>query len=194
MYYVVIFAFDCSLLARITKALSASAPRSGLTGKILERSLVVALAFLAIEQLVASVLIAPRDRKSFSKSSSNHAMLGIELYLGGVGVQFLVMMYTLFRALAVRKKATEQVPRDDRVAKSMKFWILSLISLLTRTAYRLVELSSFSTGYLLFLAHSEVYFYAFECLPILVALGIWLLAGPDIFETAYLPGESSTLR
>jgi hypothetical protein len=147
---------------------------------------------LSIEQLVASVMIAPKHRKSFSDHLPNHAMLGVELYLGGIGLQFLVMVYSLVLTIALQRKITDRDVKGRQRITVLTISMFSLISLLARTTYRLIELSSFSTGYLLFLAHSEVYFYTFECSPVLIALGICLFVGIDDLSTAYLPQGNCT--
>lgn len=184
---IVVFAFNVRFLVKISGTLPASETLLGLGGQVLERSLALAIILLSIEQLVASVMIAPKHRKSFSVHSPNNAMFGVELYLGGIGVQFLVMVYTLALTIALHKKITDRDTRGRQRITVLTILMFSLVSLLARTIYRLIELSSFSTGYLLFLAHSEVYFYACDCSPVLIALGIWLVARIDDLSTDYLP-------
>lgn len=158
---------------------------SGLTREALRRSLAVVITLLAVEQLAASVLIAPKG------NSSDHAMLGVELYLGGIGLQGLVMITTLALAIALRKKLTDRANKSSRPVTILVSLTFSLVFLLVRTTYRLFELSAFFTGHLQFLAHSEVYFYAFECLPVLIALGIWLFVEVDELS-AYPPDDNHT--
>jgi hypothetical protein len=104
-------------------------------------------------------------------------MLGVQFYLVGIGLQGLVMVYVLALTVALQKKDDGRDTKRFQHTTITYTLIISLVALLMRTAYRLVELSAFSTGYLQFLAHCEVYFYAFECMPVLTALGIWMLVG-----------------
>jgi hypothetical protein len=161
------------------KALPTNVKLLGITPKTLFRGLIVAIPLLAVEQLCASMLIAPKHRPSHFNNTPNHAMLGVQLYLVGIGLQGLLMVYALALTVALQKKDAGRDTKDPQHTITTYTLIISLVSLLMRTVYRLVELSAFFTGYMQFLAHSEVYFYAFECMPVLTALGIWMLMGSN---------------
>jgi hypothetical protein len=159
-----------------------------ITRKALSRGLIVIVPLLALEQLVASILIAPKRHPSSSRNTTDHAMLGLQLYLGGIGIQEVVVVYTLALAIILLRKSKD---RENQSARRMTMdpWtkqrsisyalIFSLVALSTRIAYRLVELSGIFTGYLHFLAHNEVFFYTLECLPVLAALGVWTVVNTD---------------
>lgn len=104
-------------------------------------------------------------------------MLGIQLYLTGIALQGLGIIYTL---LVLIQATYRNVFNRDIQHNSILYALLSSLTLiLLRTTYRLIELSAFFTGSMRFLAHSEVYFNALECAPVLLALGVWL--GPANF-------------
>jgi hypothetical protein len=158
----------------------------GVTSKAISRALHIVVPVLAFEQLIASVLIAPKRRPSPSRKSTDHAMLGLQLYLGGIGVQELVVLYILALAIVLLKRFKDR-ENQRTVEPSSQAWrsipdalVFSLATLFTRIAYRLTELSGFFTGYMLFLAHHEVFFYTLECLPVLAALGVWSVVDTEV--------------
>jgi hypothetical protein len=189
----VVFAFDCVILNKMMRAPFPDAKPMGVTCKALSCGLLVVIPLLAVEQLIASVLIAPKHRPSSSRNSSNNTMFGLQLYLGGIGVQGLIVVYTLVLAVIILRKPKDreiQSARTTTTVPSSLAWtrprwtsyalVFSLGALLTRIVYRLVELSGFFTGYLLFLAHHEIFFYTLECLPVSAALGIWPILNTEV--------------
>ena len=156
------------------------------TSKTLSRALFIIVPILTIEQLIASILIAPKRRPLVLRKSTDHAMLGLQLYLGGIGVQELVVVFTLVLAVILLRKSKDRESRrttepSGQAWRSMPYaLVFSLITLLTRIAYRLIELSGFFTGYMTFLAHHEIFFYTLECLPVLAALGVWTIVNMEV--------------
>lgn len=161
----------------------------GVTGRALGRFLLVTIPGLVVEQLVASVLIVPKHSSS-SRSSPSTAMLGLKLYLAGLGVQKVLVVYmsAVTFVLIGRLKAedivgsrtkTTAVQSQTSTKWPLTMWplIFSFAAIATRVAYRIVELSGVVTGHLLVLMHHEVFFYAFECLPVLAVLGVWAILG-----------------
>jgi hypothetical protein len=164
----------------------------GITDQALPRGLLVVIPLLAVEQLIASVLIVPKHRPSPSKEASKTAMLGLQLYLVGIGIQEVIVLYTSVLAVILHRKLTnKEIPNPQAMTtdpfdqaspkwRSISYALLfSLGALTTRIAYRLVELSGFFTGHLLMLAHHEVFFYTLECLPVLAALGVWAVVDTE---------------
>jgi len=191
--------FDCIVLIRLMRASCSDEMPVGVTEQALSRCLLVILPLLAIEQLIASLLIVPKHQPSYSRGASDTAMLGLRLYLVGIGIQEVIVVYTsaltviLHRSLTNREVEKNQTTTTDPSDQASKRWrsilhalLFSLGAISTRIFYRLVELSGFFTGYLLVLAHNEVFFYTFECLPVLTALGVWAMV-----DTEDLLGEQT---
>ncbi|KAF2025188.1 hypothetical protein EK21DRAFT_93450 [Setomelanomma holmii] len=177
-----IFAFDCIVIIRIWTNLFSDEKFAGLAARALSRILFVVIPLLAAEQVFASVLIAPKHRPSASRASSNTAMLGLKLYLVGIGFQEVIVVYTCYLAVMLHRTSNDHThDRSHTSSQKTSFdWrsasyalLFSLVAISIRIIYRLVELSGIFTGYLLVLMHKEVFFYTLECLPILAALGVW---------------------
>jgi hypothetical protein len=164
----------------------------GVTNRVLSRALKVSIPLLVVEQLVASVLIAPKHRSSSSGSSSSTAMLGLKFYLVGIAVQEVIVVYIFILTILLHERLRDSevecpsIKVTDASDKALKIWwstfyalIFSLAAISIRIAYRLVELSGVFTGYLLVLMHNEVFFYILECMPILAAVGVWTVVGSE---------------
>jgi hypothetical protein len=177
---------------RLMKAFCQDERLFGITNDVLSQALKFTMPLLAIEQFVASVLIAPKQQSSYPGSSSSTAVLGLELYLAGIAVQEIIVVYIFILAILVYKRFRDSEVEFSNVkttaasSKASKRWcstfyalFFSVAAIWTRIAYRLIELSGVFTGYLLVLMHNEVYFYTLECLPILAAVGVWLVAGSE---------------
>jgi hypothetical protein len=83
--FTVIFAFDCIVFMRMTAAFSPNNHSIGFTPNILSWILAVVVPLLTLEQFIASVLIAPKHKSSTDRKSPDTAMLGLKLYLIGIG-------------------------------------------------------------------------------------------------------------
>jgi hypothetical protein len=188
----VVFAFDCIVLTGLTRAISPEGKLVRIKDTALTRGLVAAIPLLAIEQVVASALIAPKHRPSSFGRHQDNAMLGLQLYLVGIGIHEVIVAYTsalsvmLHRRLTTTEIKGQQTPAIDLSKHALTRWrplscalLFSLGAIFTRIAYRLVELSGLFTGFLLGLAHYEVFFYTFECLPVLAALGVWAIVDTE---------------
>ncbi|KAF2439296.1 hypothetical protein P171DRAFT_421748 [Karstenula rhodostoma CBS 690.94] len=187
---ILIFALDCTVLQRLITAYRQDEKLLGVTGGVLSRVLLVTIPFLAIEQLVASVLIAPKHRSSPSGSGSSTAIIGLKFYLVGIGVQEVLVVYVSIIAILLHKKLRDNEVVDlrakatyvssqlsNKCRSTIYSLIFSLAAIFTRVAYRLIELSGIFTGHLLVLMHNEIFFYTLECLPVLAALGVWTIVG-----------------
>jgi hypothetical protein len=183
--FAVIFAFDCIVLINITKVVFPSETVMGLTLWALSRIVFGVIVLLAAEQIIASALIAPKNRSSISGKSRDTTMLGLQLYLISIGIQEVLLAGTTFLAIKLDKNMRDNEAKrgqnrlSDEIlpgSRSMSYaLIFSLAAIATRTTYRLIELSGIFTGYMLVLMHNEVFFYTLECLPVLAALGVWAL-------------------
>jgi hypothetical protein len=176
----------------------------GLTHQALSRVFLVVISLLTAEQFIASVLIAPKHRFSAPRKSPDTAMLGLKLYLLGIGVQEIIVAYTILLAFKFVRNtggSEAEYPQNKASDETSPKWrvisyslILSLAAIATRIAYRLVELSGIFTGYLLVLMHNEVFFYVLECLPVLFALGVWTFVDTqgllDLRLSSNAPGDA----
>lgn len=117
-------------------------------------------------------------------------MLGLKLYLIGIGIQEAIVVYTLALAVVIQRglkteginHPTATKASDQRLIRLFPisyglFFSIGAISI--RNAYRLIELSAVFTGYLLALMHNEIFFYTLECFPTLAALGVWLIVDTE---------------
>jgi hypothetical protein len=176
----------------------------GLTPQILSWILAVVLPILTLEQFIASILIAPKHKSSASRKSPTTAILGLKLYLLGIGIQELLVGCTIILAAKINMKIGRSKTEHQHIKSSGDMplkWrsishalLFSLAAIAIRIAYRLVELSGIFTRYLLVLMHNEVFFYTLECLPVLAALGIWMLVNTqDLLNEQLLhsaPGDA----
>ncbi|KAF1970901.1 hypothetical protein BU23DRAFT_201500 [Bimuria novae-zelandiae CBS 107.79] len=188
---ILVFALNCVILTKMIRTSFPHSPLLGLTPQTLSRFLLTLTPLLAVSHLIAAVLIAPKHRPSPSRPSSPTAMLGLQLYLVGIGIHEVLVGYTfavsvlLFRKFTTTE-VTKTVPSMMGANRCGVLYVLlfSLAGVLVRIAYRLVELSAFFTGYFRGLAHREVFFYALECGPVLAALGVWVLVDAErVLET-----------
>jgi hypothetical protein len=181
----VIFVFDCIVFVQMTISFSPKEKVIGLTPQVLSWVLTVVLPLLILEQFIASVLIAPKHNSSISRKSPDTAMLGLKLYLLGIGIQEILVGCTILLVVKInrhtggrkvdcpRSNPSDDVqPKRRSISHALTF---SLAAIAIRIAYRLIELSGIFTGYLLILMHNETFFYTLECLPVLAAMGIWTL-------------------
>lgn len=182
-----VFGLNCSIQVATIQTFVPAQKLVGTTSDALAKSFRFAIPLLATEQLVASILIAPKHLPSPALGPpSSTAMLGVKLYLFGTGLQQLAMLYALVLALLLHRALSKTPPRKSNLDvehdddESGPDWrplsralLFSLAALSTRGLYRLVELSAYFTDFMPFLARHEVFFYALECLPALAALGIW---------------------
>jgi hypothetical protein len=179
--------FDCIVLIRMMRAFFPDEKLVGVTDQSFSWGLLVAIPLLAVEQLIASVLIAPK------RPPSNTATLGLQLYLLGIGIQEVIVVYTsvlaviLHRKLTAREAPNPQAITNDPSDSASTKWrsisyalLFSLGAILARIAYRLIELSGLFLGYMQFLAHNEVFFYTLECLPVLAAVGVWAIVDTEL--------------
>lgn len=174
----------------------------GISHHALSRGLFATIAVLTVEQLIASVLIAPKNSRGFNGT----AILGLKLYLVGIGIQAVIVLYTLALAATSHRNLQDSKETQDSQEmvtsshdQSSAQWrpvfyalLFSLGAILTRTAYRLVELSGLLVGHFQVLAHHEVFFYTLECLPVLAALAIWVVTDArDVLDQSPLPSTST---
>ncbi|KAH7070242.1 hypothetical protein FB567DRAFT_216965 [Paraphoma chrysanthemicola] len=191
------FALDCILLLRMTTTILPNENLAGVKVQDISRCLFIVIPLLAVEQLIASILIAPKHRPSPSRQDTSTAILGLKLYLVGIGIQGIIVISTIFLALVLHRRnrdreietyeVKERESSDD--CRSLHTWRLAVYALLfslaaiaTRITYRLVELSGIFTGYLPVLIHKEIFFYTLECLPVLAAVGVWTCVDGSCLE------------
>jgi hypothetical protein len=183
LFSTVIFTLDCIVFIKMINV-SFAGGLSHISSQNLKTGLCVLIPILSVEQFIASVLIAPKN----SRGESTTAMLGIKMYLGGICVQELLVTYVFVLAMVLHKRQTKREAQSPALPPNWHSTsyalLLSLGCIWSRIAYRLVELSGLFTGYLTMLVHNEVFFYAFECLPVLAALAIW-----TVLDVRDLPGQ-----
>ena len=123
-----------------------------------------------------------------SKSNPNLPMLGIHIYMGGIGFQQLCIF--LFLALAVRLhlKLRMQLPSPDRSRGLLLLYIEYIVVLLitVRIIFRLVE---YSNGVKSTIPKHEVYQYILDSTLMLIALVLFNVFHPG----RLMPGQESNL-
>ncbi|CAI6332875.1 unnamed protein product [Periconia digitata] len=200
-----VFAFDCFVLSKIVKAAGLDISLNDPQTWILSRGFLFATTNILAEQLIASILIVPKRKPTASRGASETAMLGLTLYLAGISIQALMLTYAIILAFISHKRLGGRgfAPNSARLIhgsvhqslrRSTSYAMLfSLSSISLRTAYRIIELSGLLSGTLLFLAHNEFFFYAFECLPVLAAIGTWAVVDIGTLLNCEL-SDSSQIR
>jgi hypothetical protein len=112
---------------------------------------------------------------------------GSHVLIGGLGINlvsfcfFAVVTFHLHWSIYRRKP---DFSGQERWIKIFYALYLSMILLIIRSIYRIVE---FSMGFRGYLAVHETYFYVFECLLIIFAFGLFLPLHPGI----WMPTEDS---
>jgi hypothetical protein len=139
------------------------------------------LSFLT--QLAGGVLINPSN-------DANTLLVGIHVYMGGVGIQeVFILVFTAFalrfRTL-MRRVETGQLPAvgliDEHRKQSWRGLLYALLACLalitTRIIYRLVEFASGIQPDTNPIPYHEWYFYVFDALPMLVAFYLMNVVHP----------------
>ena len=114
---------------------------------------------------------------SGGQESETVLMVGIHIYMGGIGLQQLFILFFVYlavifhrRMLVLEKEGT--LARNDKPNWKPLLYILytSLALITVRIIFRLIQ---YSDGILSTIPTHEVYFYCFEALPMSIAM--WLL-------------------
>ncbi|KAJ6486509.1 RTA1 like protein-domain-containing protein [Mycena vitilis] len=117
-----------------------------------------------------------------SNTDTKIALLGIHIYMGGIGLQqFFVLIFTGLVIRFHRKMLQLDGPLDWKRPLYVMYTSLGLITI--RIIFRLIE---FSSGVYSPITMHEAPFYCLEALPMFVALLLWsafhpgqVLVGPD---------------
>ncbi|KAE9380241.1 hypothetical protein N431DRAFT_432526 [Stipitochalara longipes BDJ] len=143
------------------------------------------LSFLT--QLGGGVLIEPGNSESTQ-------MLGIHLYMGGIGLQqFCILMFLSiaikFHLIMNQRERTPQVldgkPRNWRALHYILYASLALIS--TRIIFRLIEFASGLDPAKNPIPYHEAYFMCLDALPMFIAIALMNIVHPG----SVLQGEGS---
>jgi len=111
----------------------------------------------------------------------NNLTKGSNVLIGGLGINlvsfcfFAVITFHLHWSINRRKA---DFTGQERWVKMFYALYLSMILLIIRSTYRIVE---FSMGFQGYLAIHEIYFYIFECLLIIFAFGLFIPLHPGIW-------------
>jgi hypothetical protein len=106
---------------------------------------------------------------------------GSNVLIGGLGINLLSFCFFAVITLHLHVSIYRRKPdftRQERWLTMFYALYLSMILLIVRSIYRIVE---FSTGFRGYLAIHELYFYVFECLLIIFAFGLFLPLHPGIW-------------
>ncbi|KAJ6602640.1 RTA1 like protein-domain-containing protein [Mycena vulgaris] len=114
--------------------------------------------------------------------SPKDALMGIHIYMGGIGLQQLFILG--FIALVVRfHYKMKRIDGSTEWKRPLYLMYASLVLITIRIIFRLIE---FSSGLLSPITMHEAPFYCLEALPMFVALSLWnilhpgrVLVGPD---------------
>ena len=124
-----------------------------------------------------------------SSETDSIVMVGIHIYMGGVGLQQLFILLFLILVVKFHRRALEIERFDGLWGKSnwrpllyVTYACLAFITI--RIIFRLIE---FSSGVLSYIPTHETFLYVFEALP--MALALWLLNA--IHPGRYLVGIDS---
>ena len=155
----------------------------------------VAVPFIFLIQLVAAVLIIPKHVPSSTSSAAPTAMIGIKWYMFGLVLHLFLHLFAVALASLVYRrlpKQSQSLSSSKETDSECEAWktrrrvlytvLFSLGAVTIRVVYRLVELGGLLNGYLTSLASNELYFYALECVPVVIGAGTWAVVaeGPSL--------------
>jgi hypothetical protein len=107
--------------------------------------------------------------------------IGIHILIGGLGINLVSFCFfavvTVHLHWAIHRRKVDFTGREPWI-KIFYALYLSMILLIIRSIYRIVE---FSMGFRGYLAIHETYFYIFECLLIIFAFALFLPLHPGIW-------------
>ncbi|RFU35114.1 hypothetical protein B7463_g1244, partial [Scytalidium lignicola] len=139
------------------------------------------LSFLT--QLAGGVLIAPGGGES-----QKEIMMGIHIYMGGIGLQELcILCFTAIatRFLFIKKREQKEIERNRMITDRPTNWLPLLVvlygslALITmRIIYRLDEFAAGLDPTKNKLPYHEVYFYVLDALPMFIAIGLMNIIHP----------------
>jgi hypothetical protein len=111
----------------------------------------------------------------------NDMSTGINILIGGLGINLVSFCFfavvTVHLHWTIYRRKVDFTGRE-RWIKMFYALYLSMILLIIRSIYRIVE---FSLGFRGYLAIHEIYFYIFECLLIIFAFALFLPLHPGIW-------------
>ncbi|KAK7018502.1 RTA1-domain-containing protein [Favolaschia claudopus] len=140
----------------------------------------LSLCFVLLD--ITAFLMQAGGGSMISSDDPKTALLGIHIYMGGIGLQqFFVLGFT---ALVIRFHYKMQRLEGSTEWKRPLYLMYTSLALITvRIVYRLIE---FSSGVYSTLTMHEAPFYCLEALPMFIALLLWnichpgqVLVGPD---------------
>ncbi|CAF2138988.1 unnamed protein product [Rotaria magnacalcarata] len=116
-----------------------------------------------------------------TSGSLSNIPLGSNVLIGGLGINLVSFCFFGFVTLHLHwsiYRGKADFTGQERWVKIFYALYLSMILLIIRSIYRIVE---FSTGFRGYLAIHEVYFYVFECLLIVFAFGLFVPLHPGFW-------------
>ena len=141
----------------------------GLNSPILLWAFMITIPILTIVQLVTCGMVITGNPPQVQ-------VLGIKTYIGTIAIQEVLVLCLFVMVIIFCSNMATNAQRMNRKWprwKIISFALLfSLGAISLRTAYRMIELLQvFQANSIL--AHSEIFFYSFEAVPILAALSVW---------------------
>lgn len=123
-----------------------------------------------------------------SVGGSVNPMIGIHIYMGGIGLQQLVIFFFLALAVRLHKKLLLQSPSADRSRGLILLYVqYAVVGLITvRIIYRLIE---YSSGVKSTIPRHEAYQYVFDSTLMLIAIALFNIFHPG----RLMPGQESNL-
>ena len=131
---------------------------------------------ISVQSAGAGLITSGSTNKDLKKMQT-----GSNVLIGGLGINLLSFCFFAVITLHLHVSIYRRKPdftRQERWLTMFYALYLSMILLIIRSTYRIVE---FSMGFRGYLAIHEVYFYVFECLLIIFAFGLFLPLHPGIW-------------
>ncbi|CAF2591859.1 unnamed protein product [Rotaria sp. Silwood2] len=130
---------------------------------------------------ILSISVQSAGAGLITSGKLNNITTGSRVLIGGLGINLVSFCFfavvTLHLHCSIQRRKAD-FTGQERWIKMFYALYLSMILLIIRSTYRIVE---FSMGFRGYLAIHEIYFYIFECLLIIFAFGLFLPLHPGIW-------------
>ncbi|KAI9665829.1 MAG: hypothetical protein M1821_003763 [Bathelium mastoideum] len=144
------------------------------------------LLFVLLDITAFLVQLAGASIASGTNNTAKTTLLGLHIYMGGIGLQEFFILGFTFLAIQFHRQLNQQptTPRRRNAFQLLYVTYAVLFFITVRIIFRLIE---YSTGLHSTIPNHEVYMYIFDSTPMLLALVLYLVFHPG----RLMPGKES---